>query len=127
MHSLSRAAAASVNRSHEDIRSIRKVAEGGFNRVFELTMKDGFQLIARLPYPSTQPKRLATASEVATMALIRGHGVPVPQVYTYSTNSGNPVGSEYIIMEKAPGRRLGDIWFEMSDKERVRLLGKIYD
>ncbi|PPJ57908.1 hypothetical protein CBER1_09945 [Cercospora berteroae] len=127
MHSLMRAAAASVNRSYEDINSVRKVAEGGFNRVFELTMKDGFQLIARIPYASAQPKHLATASEVATMALVRSHGVPVPQVYTYSADPGNAAGCDYIIMEKAHGRCLGDIWFEMSDKDRVRLLGDIAD
>lgn len=72
-------------------------------------MKDGFQLIARLPYPSTQPKRLAVASEVATMALVRSHGIPVPVIYGYSTNINNPVGAEYILMEKVKGKSLGDV------------------
>lgn len=64
---LSKAAAESVGRSSNDVQYINKLAEGGFNRIFELTMNDGFQLIARLPYSLTQPKRLAVASEVATM------------------------------------------------------------
>ncbi|KAH9834716.1 26S protease regulatory subunit 4 [Teratosphaeria destructans] len=121
------AAARSVHQSKEDIKSFRKLAEGGFNRVFELTMRNGLQIIARLPYPSTQPKLLATASEVATMDLVRKYEVPAPKVYAYSTDAGNAVGSEYIIMEKVSGRCLGDIWYELSDRQRVRVLGDIVD
>lgn len=127
MPALLEAAAKSVNRQQEDVRSVRKLAEGGFNRVFELTMRDGLQVIARLPYPSTLPKLLATASEVATIDLVRRHGVPTPKVYGYSADSNNSVASEYIVMKKAPGRCLGDIWYELSDKERVKILGAIVD
>ncbi|RMY17246.1 hypothetical protein D0867_06172, partial [Hortaea werneckii] len=121
------AAAESVGRRKEDTKSFRKLAEGGFNRVFEVTMRDGFRIIARLPYPSTQPKFLATSSEVATMDLVRRHGVPTPLVYKYCANANNPVGSEYMVMEKVAGRRLTDIWYELCDKERVRILGAIVD
>lgn len=124
---LSKVAAASVGRSSDDVRSIAKLAEGGFNRTLELTMKDGFQLIARLPYPLTQPKRLAVASEVATMDLVRSHGIPVPLVYGYSTNIDNPVGAEYILMEKVQGKSLGDVWFELSPKDRIKVLSGIVD
>ncbi|KAI7266089.1 hypothetical protein KC345_g8285 [Hortaea werneckii] len=111
----------------EDIKSFRKLAEGGFNRVFEVTLRDELRIIARLPYPSTQPKFLATASEVATMDLVRRHGVPTPVVYAYSANANNPVRSEYMVMEKVPGRCLADIWYELCDKERVKVLGAIVD
>lgn len=90
-------------------------------------MKDGFQLIARLPYPVTQPKRFAVASEVATMALVRGKGVPAPQVYGYSTNANNPVGAEYIFMENVKGKSLGDVWFTLSPKDRIRVLSGIVE
>ncbi|RMZ27187.1 hypothetical protein D0859_08744, partial [Hortaea werneckii] len=121
------AAAESVNRPKEDIKSFCKLGEGGFNRVFEMTMHDGFRIIVRLPYPSTQPKLLATASEVATMDLVRRHGVPTPVVYAYSAYSNNPVGSEYMVMETVPGRRLTDIWYELCDKQRIKVLGEIVD
>ncbi|KZF25763.1 kinase subdomain-containing protein [Xylona heveae TC161] len=124
---LVKAAAISIGRDGSDIRSIQKLAEGGFNRTFQLTMKDGFQLIARLPYPSTQPKRLAVASEVATMDLIRSYGVPAPKIYGYSCDAHNPVGAEYILMEEAPGRLLGDIWFSLSEKDRIKILSEIVD
>ncbi|KAI9042367.1 phosphotransferase family protein [Aspergillus affinis] len=85
-------------------------------------MLDGTEVLARLPYPSTEPGRLVVASEVATLALLRAHSLPVPRVHAYSTDAKNPVGSEYIIMEKVPGRPLGDQWFELSDRERLKLL-----
>ena len=121
------AAAESVNRPKEDVKSFRKLAESGFNRVFEVTMRDGFWTIARLPYPSTQPKFLATSGEVATMDLVRRHGVPTPLAYKYCANANDPVGSEYMMMEKVAGRQLTDIWYELCDKERVRILGAIVD
>lgn len=121
------AAARSVCQAATDVQSIKKLAEGGFNRVFELTLRDEAQIIARLPYPVTQPKRLATASEVATMDLVRSHGIPVPRVYDYSADATNPVGAEYIIMEKVHGRPLGDVWYTMSEAQRTRVMTAIVD
>lgn len=122
---LCKAAAISVDRKQEDVQSIRELAEGGFNRVFELTMRDGFRMVARLPYPSTQPESLATASEVTTMDLLRTHEVPTPKVYGYDAQAGNPVGAEFIRMEKVAGRSLGERWFHLSDEQRVRVLGEV--
>jgi len=42
--------------------------EGGFNRVFVLFLDNGARVIARIPYHIAGPRRLATNSEVATMA-----------------------------------------------------------
>ncbi|OJJ67770.1 hypothetical protein ASPBRDRAFT_199991 [Aspergillus brasiliensis CBS 101740] len=119
---LKSAAAKSLGRCDTDVKSLTKLAEGGFNRVLQINMFDDTQVLSRLPYPSTKPKHLAVASEVATLGLLRNHGLPVPRVYAYSTDAKNPVGSEYIIMEKLPGRPLGDRWFELSDRERLKVL-----
>ncbi|GKZ93380.1 hypothetical protein AnigIFM59636_006451 [Aspergillus niger] len=119
---LKSAAAQSLQRCDTDIKSVTKLAEGGFNRVLQVAMLDDTQVLARLPYPSTEPKQLAVAIGVATLALLRAHGLPVPRVYAYSTDAKNPVGSEYMIMEKLPGRPLGDRWFELSDRERLKVL-----
>ncbi|KAI7211688.1 hypothetical protein KC333_g7551 [Hortaea werneckii] len=61
------------------------------------------------------------------MDLVRRHGVPAPLVYKYCTNANNPVGSEYMVMEKVRGRCLAEIWYELSDKGRVKILGEIVD
>ena len=82
---LKRVAAKALNKPVEDVKMLRKTAEGGFNRILEVTMNDGASTLARLPYPSTVPRRLAVASEVATLDLLRAKGISVPQVLAYST------------------------------------------
>ncbi|KAF1997562.1 hypothetical protein P154DRAFT_547352 [Amniculicola lignicola CBS 123094] len=121
---LLKAAAKSVNRPTSDIKSFHKIAEGGFNRVFDISMKDGTSMLARLPYLSTLPQRLAVASEVATLAFVCAHGIPTPQVLGYSVGD-NAVGAEYIFMEKLPGKCIGDTWFDLSEQERFKVLLQI--
>jgi hypothetical protein len=70
------------------------------------------------------PRRLAVASEVATMDFARAHGLPTPQVLEYAIDE-NPVGSEYILMEKLPGRPIGDAWFDLSEQQRLQVLHDI--
>jgi aminoglycoside phosphotransferase (APT) family kinase protein len=89
---------------------MEKLDEGGFNRIFLITMLDGFQMIARIPYPVTEPKFYAIASEVATMAFLRANGLPVPKVYGYSPTSDNAAKTEYVFMEFIRGTKLTDVW-----------------
>jgi hypothetical protein len=123
---LKKAAAKSANRPASDIISFRKIAEGGFNRVFDISMKDGSSILARLPYPSTLPRRLAVASEAATLDFVRAHGIPAPRVLGYSFDD-NAVGAEYILMEKLPGSPIGAAWFDLSEQERLKVLLKIVE
>lgn len=84
---------------------ITKVAEGGFNKVFLLRAKNGREVIARIPTSIAGPPHYTTASEVATMNFLRTVlRLPVPEVLTYSTSPDNPVGAEYILMERVEGR-----------------------
>ncbi|KZF26474.1 kinase-like protein [Xylona heveae TC161] len=99
---------------------ITKYAEGGFNRVFLLTMDDGYEVIVKIPYRIAGPKYYATASEAATLQYLHSKAVPVPKLYGYSSSEDNPVGVEYIIMEKAPGVSLESRWLSMSKRERHR-------
>ncbi|KAI4182651.1 MAG: hypothetical protein LQ346_006539 [Caloplaca aetnensis] len=88
-------------------------------------MRDGLQVVAKLPYPSTIPKRYATASEVATMDLVRLHGVPVPKIYDYSTTSQNPVGCEFIIMERVAGKELRHVWSKETPQQRLKMVEQV--
>ena len=88
-------------------------------------MKDGSEVLARLPYPSTKPNRLAIASEVATLDLVRAIGIPVPKVLDYSTGAENPVGAEFMIMEKLPGRPIGDRWFDLNEDQRLKIISEV--
>ncbi|KAF9484965.1 hypothetical protein BDN70DRAFT_903421 [Pholiota conissans] len=51
---------------------------------------------SRIPYLVTVPKYYALASEVATMALLRSSGLPIPEVYGYSPSPDNAAETEYI-------------------------------
>ncbi|GAT25944.1 phosphotransferase enzyme family protein [Aspergillus luchuensis] len=66
-------------------------------------MEDGFRAIIKIPYWISIPRTYATASEVATLAFLRSKKIPVPEVYGWSSVTGNPVGVEYIIMEHVAG------------------------
>jgi hypothetical protein len=55
-------AAESINRSPDNIFDLIKLAEGGFNRPFLITIRGGFQMVARVPHPATISKYFAVAS-----------------------------------------------------------------
>lgn len=100
---------------------MEKLAEGGFNRTFLITMRCGFQMVVRIPFPATLPKYFAVASEVATMAFLRSSGIPVPEVYEYSPTPNNAAGIEYIFMEYVQGTNLSDIWFDLGEREIISI------
>lgn len=110
-----------IDPSHGHATHLTKLAEGGFNRVFLLRMDDGFEAIVKIPYRITGPQHYATANEAATLHYLRSKGIPVPEVYGYSSSDSNPVGTEYIVMEKASGIGLESRWLSMSKRERHKL------
>lgn len=48
--------------------------------------------------------------------------IPVPRVLSWSSDCTNPVGAEYIIMEKAAGVPLFRRWANMKEIERLELI-----
>lgn len=50
--------------------SIRKCADGMYNKCFVLTMNDGQEVIAKVPNPNAGVAHYTTASEVATMDFV---------------------------------------------------------
>jgi len=85
-------------------------------------MQDGFQFVARIPFPVTEPKALLIGSEVATMDYLRSHGLPIPRVFGYSTITDNPAGTEYIFMELVQGTSLGNVWFDLSEQQQTTII-----
>lgn len=51
--------------------------------------------------------------------------IPVPEVYTWSSDPTNPIGAEYIIMEKAAGVPLFKIWGEISLSDKLELVKRL--
>ncbi|CZT04058.1 uncharacterized protein RCO7_05657 [Rhynchosporium graminicola] len=94
--------------------------EGGFNRVFILYLDNGVRVVARVPFRIAGPRRLATNSEVATMAYMRSYTkIPVPKVLDWSDDDSNSIGTEYIIMEHVPGVQLHEKWPSMSPHQHM--------
>ena len=122
---LRRLAAQSVDRSPADVVNLSKLAEGGFNRSFLITLRDGFQMVARIPYPATVPKYYAVASEVATMDFLRSSGLPTPKIYGYSPEADNAAGTEYIFMEYVRGTKLSDAWLSLGEQEVISVLRQL--
>jgi len=112
---------------HGNVKSIAKLSEGGFNRVLLATMEDGFKAIVKIPYWISVPKTYATASEVATLTFLRSKGVPVPEVYGWSSTTENEVGVEYIIMEHASGVGADTRWFDTTKYQKKALVTGIVD
>jgi hypothetical protein len=52
---------------------VTKLLEGNFNKTFLVEMRDGSQVIARLPNPNARESHYTTASEVATMNYVLRH------------------------------------------------------
>ncbi|QQK44025.1 Protein kinase-like domain [Penicillium digitatum] len=124
---LARVACHSVGRHFKSVASVTKLAEGGFNRVLQVTFNDGYAVLARLSYRTTVPRHHTVASEAATLALLRAHGVPVPKVLAYSPDQTNAVGTEYLILEKLEGAPLSEQWLSLDTKTRVRILRQVVD
>jgi hypothetical protein len=103
-----------------------KLAEGGASKVFLLTMEDGFEVIAKLPTPIAGPPHYLTASEVATMDFLRTESsLPIPHIYGWNSSSKNPVGAEYIIMDKVEGVELSRCWPSLSMKEMFTVIKQL--
>ncbi|KAJ7202551.1 protein kinase subdomain-containing protein PKL CAK Fmp29 [Mycena pura] len=122
---LRRLAAESVERKPDDVERLEKLAEGGFNRIFLITMRDGFRMVARIPYPATTPKYLAVASEVATLAFLRSVKLPVPEVYGYSPTPDNAAGTEYIFMQFVEGSSLSDVLPNLKEGDIISILRQL--
>ena len=107
-----------------------KFTEGGFNKIFLLTMDDGYEVIARVPTPIAGPPHYMTASEVATMDFLRTQlDIPVPKVFAWASrvDDDNAVGAEYIIMEKMPGESLSSQLLSLSTGELAKVIEQIVD
>ncbi|TKA58969.1 hypothetical protein B0A49_11243 [Cryomyces minteri] len=92
--------------------------EGGFNKALLMTREDGTEVIAKIPCPNAGPAMYTTASEVAVLKF-------VPEVLSWSSDSANPVGAEYIIMEKVAGVQLFKKWDDINVPNRFELIQKL--
>ncbi|KAF2463766.1 uncharacterized protein BDR25DRAFT_244807 [Lindgomyces ingoldianus] len=106
---------------------IEKYPDGMYNKSMLLTMDNGSHVVAKVPNPNAGIPHFTTASEVATMDFARNAlGTPVPRVLAWNSMAQeNPVGAEYIIMEKVQGIELERVWPGMSIKDKLTVVKAI--
>ncbi|KAF9887177.1 hypothetical protein FE257_010431 [Aspergillus nanangensis] len=104
------------------ITTIEKM-EGGFSKALLMKKENGEEVIAKIPCRIAGPTCLTTASEVGVLEYVRENtSIPVPRVLSWSSDSANPVGAEYIIMAKAAGVPLFQRWVDMAEIEKLELI-----
>ncbi|QRV90377.1 phosphotransferase enzyme family protein [Ceratobasidium sp. AG-Ba] len=101
--------------------SLSKIAQGGYHKVYDIYGSDGELLnkVTRVASPAFPRDKLE--SEVATLKYVLYFTkVPVPKVYYWNSDAANPVGAEYMIMEKVHGVPASKIWDDLHmDKKRT--------
>ncbi|KAL9121399.1 MAG: hypothetical protein Q9187_002038 [Circinaria calcarea] len=107
--------------------AIQKYPDGMYNKALLMTMEDGKQVVAKVPNPNAGRAHFTIASEVATLEFARNIlGTPVPKVFAWNSRAqNNPVGAEYIIMEKPPGISLDEVWPKMDIRDRFTIVKAI--
>jgi hypothetical protein len=133
MPNLIRLAASAI--ASESCVEVVKIFEGQFNKVFLLTIDDGREVIAKLPNRNTGRPHFTTASELATTKFVYTTfpdliesmycvlHLPIPRIYAWNSRvSDNPVGAEYIIMEKQSGVILTDVWDNIKGSQKAEIL-----
>ena len=66
-----------------------------------------------------------TMSEVSTVEWIsHTTNIPVPQVIIYQSSQEDPIGFEWIIMTRMPGRPLKELWHSLSFSAKTSLVGE---
>ncbi|PYI11874.1 RNase H domain-containing protein [Aspergillus sclerotiicarbonarius CBS 121057] len=91
-------------------------ASGSFNWAVFLTFEDGVQWVLRSPHTgyaamSMELTSKLLESEAATLKYVRlNSDIPVPVVHLYRPTPDNEIGIPFILMSKASGWSLGQVW-----------------
>ncbi|KAJ5936044.1 hypothetical protein N7454_005342 [Penicillium verhagenii] len=90
--------AAAVGGKSSRVTAIDKM-EGGFSKAFLMGKENGSELLSQ-----------------------KHTSIPVPRVLSWSSRNSNAVGAEYIIMEKAAGVPLFQVWGTMTEFDQLQLI-----
>ncbi|KXN82752.1 Altered inheritance of mitochondria protein 9, mitochondrial [Leucoagaricus sp. SymC.cos] len=107
-----------------EVGRIKFLSAGTFHKAYLITLVDHEEVVARVA--RRMMPRLKVESEVATMQYLREKtNVPVPIVYHYDSNPYNRLGGEFILMSKAPGIPLAEVFHSLSYKELTKLVKNV--
>ena len=104
---------------------INFLVDGGFNRVYTIETTDRItkqrvDYIFRVALPVDPYYK--TESDVATTVMVRHcTTIPVPTIYAYDSSTNNPLGLEWVLMERLDGERLTDLWCDLDYDCKFRI------
>ncbi|KAL1634492.1 hypothetical protein SLS58_010645 [Diplodia intermedia] len=94
-----------------------------YQKVYNLTMDNGREVVAKVPLPHESMPHLTCASQVASMDFL-----PAPTVLAWNSHSrvqDNPVGAEYVLVDKFPGVALESVWDDLSPASVHKLMEQL--
>lgn len=99
------------------------LAQGALNKIYDGKI-DNEVFVMRVSLPVDPYYK--TMSEVSTVNWIsRTANIPVPRIITCQSSRENPIGFEWIIMTKMPGRPLKALWRSLSFSAKISLVGEV--
>lgn len=99
------------------------LVQGGFNKIYDVSIDDE-AFIMRISLP-VDPYYKVT-SEVATMDWVRRiTSLPIPRVIIHQPCRDNPIGFEWMLMTKLPGKPFGEIYQSLSFDVKARLVREL--
>ncbi|EZF24763.1 hypothetical protein H113_02767 [Trichophyton rubrum MR1459] len=117
--------AATAGGQPSPVKAVEKM-EGGFSKALLMEKENGVEIVTKVACRNAGPAVYTTESEVAILKYVKQQtSIPVPEVYTWSSDPTNPIGAEYIIMEKAAGVPLFKIWGEISLSDKLELVKRL--
>ncbi|KAJ1334143.1 phosphotransferase [Microdochium nivale] len=91
---------------------VRFLAAGANHNAYEVCDHGRATHVFRVAIPIDP--HLKTASEIATLDFLRQHTtIPVPRTVAWQTSRANPLGYEWVLMDKVPGVQLAQLWDHM--------------
>lgn len=102
--------------------AVKFLASGAFNKVYDVSFK-GKSYLMRVTLPVDPFYK--TMSEVATILHVQQNSsVPVPRIVAFDASRDNPIGFEWIRMEKLPGKEVEVVWHTLSWETKEELVCK---
>ncbi|KAL4968771.1 uncharacterized protein BDV14DRAFT_196588 [Aspergillus stella-maris] len=103
---------------------------GGMNYHIDINFEDGTIWLARIrrrdaTTPPLDLQRYILRSEIAILQFLGKTNVPVPKIYDYNLDDNNPVGVDYVLYEKLPGKT--GCWPDATTEKKQKLMRQLAD
>ncbi|KAG1763962.1 hypothetical protein EDD22DRAFT_473558 [Suillus occidentalis] len=100
---------------------LEKLAEGGYHKVLDGSPLDAVVRVASPAFPKDKLE-----SEVATCKMIAAFtNIPVPRIYAWNSDASNPVGAEYMILDKVKGTPASHNWEDLSEEVKKTVVSQV--